>query len=536
MRGFVFALVAGAGCLDNGLYSDNKIDDMFGDPAIRVTPDSLDLGALGPGEVGTGSFAIMSVGSDSSVLKVTDIAFDETVWIDIDGETFAGDGAFTIMPPDGDASFLLPEGRQSEVVVTCAPAHAGDYETLITVHSNDDNNPAVPVVVRCNGLMPELEISPDPFDMGTLNVGCEHTGQVMLRNVGNADLVITSVQEDNEVFTLEVPRLPMTLAPDEFGELDLTFAPNTATDYIGVITVDSNEAEGTREAVQWGTGLVPRSFVDSYYLEANPMADIIFYVDQSLSMENDQVELSDNLSRFIEGLSPYTPDWQIAVVTNDDGCTETGSMTPLTPGYMDLFRNAAMNGEFGDNTERGLEIAYQAAAHSQAGECNEGLLREGALAHFIMVSDEADQSPRGWQFTVDEVTATKGDESLVKFSAVAGPLPSGCTEEDDGETVHEAAAGTGYYEAVQNTGGVFLSLCSDWAENVAILASSFTAPTSYALSNRPDPFTIAVEVNDIVVRDWTYSSANNSVVFNELARPVEGDRIDIAYSEPYGCD
>lgn len=536
MRSFVCVLVVFAGCMDSGLYTDNKIDDMFGNPAIRVTPDSLDLGALGPGELGTGSFAIMSVGSESSVLKVSDITINETVWTDIDGMSLASDGVFSIMPPDGDVSFLLPEGRQSEVVVKCAPEHAGDYETLITVHSNDDNSPAVPVVVRCSGLMPELSIAPNPFDMGTLNVGCEHTGQVTLRNIGNADLVITSVVEDNEVFALAPPRLPMTLAPDEFEELDLTFAPRAATDYIGVITADSNEALGRRSAVQWGTGIVPRSFVDSYLLEANPMADIVFYVDQSPSMDNDQEELSDNLSRFIEGLSPYTPDWQIAVVTNDDGCTETGIMTPLTPGYMDLFRNASMNGEFGGNTERGLEIAYQAATHSQAGECNEGLLRDGALAHFIMVSDEADQSPRGWQFTVDEVTAVKGDKSLVKFSAVAGPVPSGCTEEDDGETVHQASAGTGYYEAVQNTGGVFLSLCSDWAENVAILASSFTAPTSYALSNRPDPFTIVVEVNDIVVRDWVYSSSNNAITFNEPAQPVEGDRIDIAYSEPYGCD
>lgn len=527
--------------MDSGLSHHINGNGSDGDPAIQVNPDYVDLGTLGPNESNAKPFTIKSVGSNNSILRVSGIDIEEEFRFDEAGKEHNASGTFTLTATDGDFSFLLPKGKEREIVATCTPEHPGEYETLLTVRSDDDGSPATPVILVCKNVAPELEITPDPLDMGTINVGCERDNWVTMCNVGNADLRVDDIRQLNDIFSIDPPRLPFTLEPGECEEMNITFTPEAQDDYVGIIEVDSNEAVGTRQAVQWGSGLVPQSFHQELVLEANPMTDIVFYVDQSVSMENDQEELAENFWSFIEWLSPYTPDWQIAVVTNDDGCTETGPMTPATANYMSKFGEAAMNGAFGSNTERGLEIVYNTAKKSFNGECggDVGLFREGSLAHIVMVSDEPDQSPRGWEFTYDEIVRMKGgDPDLVKFSAVIGPVPGGCTEESDDGIIHEAGPGTGYKEAVLASGGVESSICSDWAQNVAILASTFKAPKGIELENDPDPFTIQVDLNGTPFTAWTYDGDSNSIVFNAGVSDTlqDGDRFDVYYSQPTGCD
>jgi hypothetical protein len=149
-----------------------------------------------------------------------------------------------------------------------------------------------------------------------------------------------------------------------------------------------------------------------------------------------------------------------------------------------------------------------------------------------MVSDEPEQSRGGWESYVNAVIAKKGDASLVKFSAVAGPVPGGCSGGGN-----SAEAGTGYDEAVDSTGGVFLSICSDWSTSVEALADASVTVFTFELTRNAADSTIVVTVNGREARSgWSYDAATNAVVFEEGSAPAEGDVVVVTYAGLASCD
>jgi hypothetical protein len=253
----------------------------------------------------------------------------------------------------------------------------------------------------------------------------------------------------------------------------------------------------------------------------------MFCVDQSGSMDDDQRSLASNFGTFITQLSRYTTDWQIVVVNDDNGCNNTGGyLTNASPDYEGIFERAVGQGG-GMLTESLLTVSSTAVDKTDSGECNQGFMRADALLHIILVSDEPEQSVQSWSYYVAAIQAKKGSVANVKISAIAGDYPGGCGS---------AAAGIGYYEAVNATGGEFLSICSNWSTMVETLADASIQLSEYELSHTADPDTITVRVNSSVVSaGWSYDPAMNAVVFTQNI-PAEGDTVRITYSAFATCD
>ena len=54
-------------------------------------------------------------------------------------------------------------------------------------------------------------------------------------------------------------------------------------------------------------------------------------------MDDDAALLASNFSSFINELSNYSNDWQIAIVNQDNGCNNTGILTENTHNYQTIF-------------------------------------------------------------------------------------------------------------------------------------------------------------------------------------------------------
>jgi hypothetical protein len=249
-------------------------------------------------------------------------------------------------------------------------------------------------------------------------------------------------------------------------------------------------------------------------------------------MDDDQRRLASNFSSFISLLSTYSNDWQIIIANNDDGCNQTGILTPSTPNYQTLFTDQVSRG--GDTfTEALLTVGARAAeAAAYAGGCNYGFMRPGAAFHLVVVSDEPEQSSwisgENWNTLVTRMQTAKGDPGMVKVSAIAGDYPGGCGSAD---------AGDGYYQATQATHGEFISICSDWADASTLegLASASIIQNSFELLQTPIPETISVYVNSTEVTGWTYTPSTNTV-FIDSVDPGEGDLVEISYGGAASCD
>lgn len=255
-------------------------------------------------------------------------------------------------------------------------------------------------------------------------------------------------------------------------------------------------------------------------------ADVIVWGDTSGSMDEELKTLGDTITPFVEALAEYVDDWQLASVTGDTGCSTSGVLTPDTAGYANKFADGIVDhvGD-SDNFEHGFQNVLLALQNTGNGECNEGLLR-GGLLHVIFVSDENeespgfDQSPDYWREWVDRIGEAAGDPSQVRYSAVAGPTPGGCTGADPG---------FGYDRAVAATGGEFLSICDDWASQIDLLADAVALRDTFALAETPVPSTIQVWVDDrkLTTAEFSYDERNNTIT---LAAPVgDGQEVSVLY-------
>jgi hypothetical protein len=484
-------------------------------PAIRVTPAQLDFGTVSAADDAVvQTFTIESVGDVE--LEVTGIEIVDTA------------GSFTLVSEG--TTFFLPPGATQDIDVAFVPLGANAQVGNAFVSSNDEDDAKVLVELIGQGAVPELAFDPDPLDFGNTYVGCTKDNTLDLVNVGTDVAEVYTLAQTGSAFTLyNTPTLPLTLYPGESVSMNVDFAPDADTSFSGFVVATSSEPAGTRKGEQMGLGKYAAEYTDTWEIPVDPPSDIIFFVDQSCSMDDDQRTLADNFSTFITELNGYTTDWRVMVVNDDDGCNNSGVLSSSSSNYASRFSSAVSAGG-GTFTEAGLIVTSRAVDKTDSGECNDNFMRSDAMLHIIMVSDEPEQSPGTWSDYVSAVIAKKGSTANVRMSAIAGPVPGGCSTADPG---------TGYSDAVNATGGVFLSICSNWSSssNLQMLAEASVNQDTYELSRTPVENTIEVTVDGVRASDsiWDYDSATNSVVFNSLV-PTEGQTVEISYAGSASCD
>jgi hypothetical protein len=485
-------------------------------PKIEVSPDSINFGTVASdGTPLVQSFRVKNIGRSDLMVDNIQISGEDAI-------------SFTLF--ESFSPFLLPPGAGQDVQVMFFPQGSMDLMSEAFVSSTDEVDPTVSVSLFGFGAVPELSVIPDPLDMGTTYVGCSTSNELILSNTGSDDLEIYAIEHTGGIFQMaNMPTLPMTLAPGGFTTVGLSYTPLLDEMTEATMTIVSNDpmGSGIYMAGQFGTGEYVDEHIQTWENPVDPPSDILFTVDLSCSMDDDAARLGNNFQSFINELSNYSNDWQIMVANNDNGCNNSGILTPSTTGYQSIFASSVGCCE-GSDTERLLTIASRAIEQTDPSECNAGFMRSNAMLHVIMVSDEPEQSYSTWSTLVNQMIAKKGDANNVRLSAIAGLYPySSC-----------AYPGTGYWDSVNATGGVYLDICTDWSNpsNLELLAEASVISDSYPLDNPAAESTIEVFVNgQPQLGSWHYDASTNSVIF-DVTPPEEGDFIMISYGELAVCD
>jgi len=308
--------------------------------------------------------------------------------------------------------------------------------------------------------------------------------------------------------------------------------------------------------------------------------DVLFVVDSSGSMSEEQSFLSQNFSNFIAGLQQKVSDFQVAVTTTDiclnpdpvsnlsqrvcpgqngttrsyrGGFVGTTGRKVLKSTDSDLvtkFGQYALVGTNGSGFEHGLGAAQLSVQKVLSG-ANEPLIRSNAFLSVIVISDEEDD---GWGLTrmVDKYTGKNyGTAGLTTYSFTDTDFTSYMstvkgnqyavstitgTKNADGTMCRSAHSqpeeeGGQYIRAANATGGVVQSICdSDWNNLLNSLGRDLGAQiTQVALEGTPDPATIHVFVNSVEVTGWQFVAGNDSVKFDPAHLPAPGDQIRIDY-------
>lgn len=525
-----FLSAMGASCGPENVLEDlNKPDDDDLAPQLVVWPDTVDFGDLRKGE------------AESVDIEIRN---DGNVALELSSLELIADAGFTLSNTPTLPYTLEPDGAV-EVTVGFT-AYSVDHEGVLVLTTDDETEPRFTVTLEGGGLIPRLVVAPDPYDFGRVEPDCTIETEIELANMGKDTLVVESMAQLGEAFELiDPPETPFELEPFDPDSDDnsaavmpvtVAFTPTDYLEYSSELWISSS-AQDPR-AIQTGIGSDGTAYVDEWTQPISGVADIMFWVDQSGSMQDDLDHLNANFDLFLDTLDAVESDYLIMVVVADSGChtldyirsEDSREQRELT------FKTAIYGGSPGLYAEAGLTIARAALrdVNTGLGGCNSEFRRENSTVSVVLVSDEPDQSylagPQvSWESVVTDLLAQAPSTYI---SAVAGPVPDGC---------QTAEPGTGYSEAVAATGGTFIDICSrNWGENLAKLAEQATTAKladTFQLEDDVNETSIEVYVDDVQVETgWSYQAEGSYLVFDADAVPGEGATIRVEYETAVSCE
>ncbi len=228
-------------------------------------------------------------------------------------------------------------------------------------------------------------------------------------------------------------------------------------------------------------------------------ADILFVIDNSGSMGDEQEALAENFPNMLGYLSRGL-DYRVAVVTTDPYdlgiLHEVGPYSYAHPNQEDpaaVFADLAHVGAQGSWYESGADAAWSAIElrNFEGHEANLQWYRPDAeQLHFVFVSDEDDHSQIYQQAFIDWLKhGFPAHKTVVAHAIVSQP-------DDDPACTFGFAIGWRYSDYAKETGGVDLSLCDEWSSTLqAIGEAAITFDPEIPLSRNPVVDTITLRVD-----------------------------------------
>jgi hypothetical protein len=492
---------------------------------VQASTAETNFGAVRVGQQMERTYSLRNTGTGACVLTSP---FLSTL--------YANDSGFTV---SGAADHIGP-GEEATVSVRFAPARRGQLRAVAEVEVLGVG--PVLVTLRGRGVTGGLSVNPLELDFGAVVAGCASPQKSfsLLSNGSDTASVDAPVLTAGAPFWLSSMNLPGQLAPGAAITFPVTFAPTqegvfdadvTLTGYIPdeVTLVVALHGEGANANVP---------VTEHFVVDAVQTMDVLFVVDNSGSMSDNQERLAANALRFVEVADFLgTVDYHLGVTTTDvDEGGERGQLLG-SPAYITrssgnptgLFTERAEVGVMGSGYEQGLEAARLAFSSPAVEGANQGFLRLSAGLAVVIVSDEEDSSPLLVRQYLDFFDGLKsGTRAPVVISAISGG-DSGCQDTTDGDLAFPAAR---YMEAVRATGGIAESICeSDWGESLRHVGESvFLSRGRFRLAGTPGSGSITLKVNGVSQSvGWIYDAVANAVVFDSNHLPSAGARVDITY-------
>ena len=514
---------------------------------FEVSRSRVDFGALQVGQTASEQVAVRNVGDSECIIN--------------DATTNAG-APFSVEA--GTARHRLDPQETAIVRVRYAPATPGRHTGALSISISSVSTPVVVLDLSGEAVATALRMVPNPLDFGAVNPGCgavSRTVTLYHDGVDVLEILGVSIDGDNQAFAIDrTTAIPATLqGPAALDLIVLFTAASPGARHTASLVVGVRRAGGTDERLTVplaGEGASTPSRTDRFQQLAHPQADILFVVDDSCSMVQEQMSIAANFAAFAQFAVTLDVDYRIGVTTTDldeGSAPARGRLVPLgasraqrlvsprsTPSPAARFAtNVNVGLDPSTFTERGFEAAYRALSSPLVAGHNAGFLRRDAYLAVIFVSDEDDQSSRSQGFYTDFFASLKGEQSLFTASAIVGDLPDGCVS-----GAGMADPGTRYSEIVEATGGVFESICTgDWAATLERLSyAAFGLRRRFELSQPAVPATITVAVDGVALPAvdaagavvWTFDSAGNAVVFAQGSTPTATAQIIARYQA--ACD
>lgn len=304
------------------------------------------------------------------------------------------------------------------------------------------------------------------------------------------------------------------------------------------------------------TTLMRQTQLDTFEQVPNDEVDILFVVDDSNSMAEEQDALARGFQGFMSRLEEANSKFHLGVISTS---AETGdpragkllgepAVLDVRDDYLSGFRDRVQVGTAGSDKEKGLYAATRALSPEMLDGPNRGFLRPEARLLVTFVTDEEDCSDGGVLDGQEAVACYQQEEQLTPVEAVHRELVAAKGGHEDLVTVgaiigprgdarcETAWPGERYAELAIRTNGTIGDICSsDWSDMLYTLGLTASGVRdAFTLSSSAVPESLVVTVDAIDVppdpRDgFTYDTNTLEVRFHGDAVPPRGALIEVEY-------
>ena len=262
---------------------------------LSSSPTSLDFGSVITGKTMSLSETVTNTGGSSVTISQV-----------------AASGGFTI---SGIAAPLtLASGQGASFTVSFSPSAAGSASGNVAITSNA-SNPTLTIPLAGTGVSPGgLGADPSSISFGSVTVGNTKSLSETVTNTGGTTVTISQVAIGGSGFSFTGITTPVTLTAGQSATFNVSFAPSSAGNVAGNLTVTSNASNPTLTIPLSGNGVTPGT------LGANPT---------SLSFGTVTVGNKQTLSETVTNTGGTSVT--ISQVTiSGSGFSFTGITTPVT--------------------------------------------------------------------------------------------------------------------------------------------------------------------------------------------------------------
>lgn len=299
-------------------------------------------------------------------------------------------------------------------------------------------------------------------------------------------------------------------------------------------------------------GLVEQSGSDTWRQAANNKVDILFVVDDSASMEQEQATLASGFVSFANRLEESGTDFHLGVITttfaydDPDRGRLVGDPLFLTnedTDYVAQFAVRAQVGTDGEDKEKGLEAAAYALSPIANLDLNGGFVRSDARLLVVFVSDEEDCSDEGALGFREAADCYREQQLLVPVADYVTTFRSMKDAYEDiqvaaivgieGDLCQEVYPNQRYTEVARLTGGQIGNICDgDWSSMLTNLGLYATGVVqSFQLTSAVKEGTLQVYVDEEEVTEgWTHDNATWFLHFDDDHIPPRGSVINATYT------
>jgi len=513
---------------------------------LEVIPTLLDFGTVAPGGGSLLGVKVSNPGPDLCVLQEVVMVND-------------GGGVFTL--PGGTLTGLLmyPGDYFTFEVMFQAPPTQGDFTGQVQVTGTSQTPLNVDLQARSLGFC--LVLDPPFVDFGVVSPVCPASDRQVNVTNGCATPVtvdaatIGAGSTDGEFLFGVAPPVPKTLAPGAGLTLDIKYLAQVPGLSLSPLYIESSIVTEPLMVPLIGESSKTSKQVDKF-TQGNPgQVDVLFVVDNTVSMLEEQPRLVSAIPTFVDAALASGVDLHVAVTTTGIDPTgptcpggasggEAGRLFPAdnsaprmftasSPGLASALQQNVQVGECAFQ-QQGLEAMRRALTDPLVSSADDprtplpndgnlGFYRNTAALAVVVVSDDDDQSPDTVTTYTRFLQGLKGPGSAGRSSLYA-IAPSGVV------CPTASGSGTRYAEAAAATGGAIESVCAaDFGPLLRdVVNRAFAPQTRYPLSGKPDSSGVTVTVGGSPATGWTYDAATNTVVF--ASPPAPGTEIQVTYT------